>query len=111
MQHDLTPNYLSSLVPLSVSETSRYNLRNADDFTTITCRTQLYFSSFVPSAVREWNWLPEVAKQISCIDSNFSKTEIRLLCLNTSIMVKGSAYTSSHGLQFLKQRFAFEKYN
>ena len=69
MQHDLTPAYLSSLVPLSVSETSRYNLRNAADYTTITCRTQLYYSSFVPSAVREWNELPEVAKQISSLHS------------------------------------------
>ena len=31
MQHDLIPAYLSSLVPPLVSETSRYNLRNAVD--------------------------------------------------------------------------------
>ena len=42
MQHDLTPDYLSSLVPLSVSETSRYNLRNADDYTTNTCSIILF---------------------------------------------------------------------
>ena len=45
MQHDLTPAYLSFLVPPSVSETSRYNLRNADDFTTIHCRSQQYYMS------------------------------------------------------------------
>ena len=69
MQHDLTPAYLSSLVPPSISETSRYNLRNADDYTTITFRIQLYYSSFVTSAVREWNELSEVAKQISSLHS------------------------------------------
>ena len=40
MQHDLVPGYLSTLVPPSVSEISRYNLRNANDFTTIRCSSQ-----------------------------------------------------------------------
>ena len=69
MQHDLTPLYLSSLVPPSISETTRYNLRNADDYTTLNCRTQLYYTSFVPSVIREWNALPGAAKQISTLHS------------------------------------------
>ena len=67
MQHDLTPAYLSFLVPPSVSETSRYNLRNADDFTTIPCRSQQYYTSFLPSVVRDWNNLPQHAKQINSL--------------------------------------------
>ena len=69
MHHDLTPPYLSSLVTLSISETTRYNVRNADDYTTINCRTQLYYTSFVPSVVREWNGLPGAVKQISSLHS------------------------------------------
>ena len=70
MQLDLTPPYLISLVPPSVSETTRYNnLRNADYYTTINCRTQLYYTSFVPSVVREWNGLPGAVKQISSLHS------------------------------------------
>lgn len=69
MQHDLTPAYLSSLIPPLVCEISMYNLRNADDFLTINCRTQLYYSSFIPSVVRDWNSLPDQAKQISSLHS------------------------------------------
>ena len=69
MQYDLTPLYLSSLVPPSISETTRYNLRNADDYTTLKCRAQLYYTSFVPSVIREWNALPGAAKQISTLHS------------------------------------------
>lgn len=67
MQNDLTPAYLSFLVPPSISETSRYNLRNADDFTTIQCRSQQYYTSFLPSVVRDWNNLPQHAKQINSL--------------------------------------------
>ena len=40
MMHNLTPLYLSSLIPQSVSNLSRYNLRNANDLQTIDARTQ-----------------------------------------------------------------------
>ena len=69
MQHDLVPAYLSRLVPLSFSETSVYNTRNADDYTTIYCRTQNYYTSFLPSVVREWNNLPQQAKQLHSLCS------------------------------------------
>ena len=69
MQHDLAPTYLTNLVPPSVSETSRYALRNADDYTTIQCKTQHYYSSFLPSVIRDWNNLPQQAKQINSLVS------------------------------------------
>ena len=69
MQHDLVPAYLSRLVPLSFSETSVYNTRNVDDYTTIYCRTQNYYTSFLPSVVREWNNLPQQAKQLHSLCS------------------------------------------
>ncbi|MES9993744.1 MAG: reverse transcriptase domain-containing protein, partial [Candidatus Thiodiazotropha sp.] len=63
MTHNLTPLYLSSLVPPSVSNISRYHLRNSNDLQTIDARTTLYFNSFLPSTIRAWNKVPDEAKQ------------------------------------------------
>ena len=51
MYNNLTPDYLSSLVPSSVNEVSHYNLRNANDVQTNNARTSLYFNSFLPSLI------------------------------------------------------------
>ena len=59
----LTPLYLSSLISPSVSDMSRYNLRNSDQLQTIDSRTNLYYNSFRPSTVRAWNSLPSEVKQ------------------------------------------------
>ena len=56
--NNLTPDYLSSLVPSSFNEVSRYNLRNANDVQTFNARTALYFNSYLPSVIREWNTVP-----------------------------------------------------
>ena len=69
MCNNLTPDYLSSLVPSSVNEGSRYILRNANDVQNINARTALYFNSFLPSVILEWNTLPENDKYIDSIDS------------------------------------------
>ena len=55
MVNHLTPLYLSSLIPPTVNETSRYNLRNANNISTINARTNQYFNSFLPSTIRDWN--------------------------------------------------------
>ena len=59
----LTPLYLSSLIPPSVSDMSRYNLRNSDQLQTIDSQTNLYYNSFLPSTVRAWDSLPAEVKQ------------------------------------------------
>ena len=59
MQNNLSPDYLSSLVPPTVGSTSAYHLRNASDIHLIHANTQLYFNSFLPSVTREWNELPQ----------------------------------------------------
>lgn len=69
MKNNLSPTYLSSLVPQSVNTISRYNLRNADDLHAIASRTNLFYMSFLPSAVRDWNNLPEQAKQLNSVNS------------------------------------------
>ena len=51
------PDYLNVLIPDLVSENSQYNLRSNDDYVTLSCRTQIYYQSFIPSSVRLWNEL------------------------------------------------------
>ena len=55
MYYNLTPIYLSSLIPQQVENMSQYNLRNAQDLRHIRARTSLYYNSFLPSTVRQWN--------------------------------------------------------
>ena len=86
LTHNLAPLYLSSLVPSTVSNMSRYNLRNSNDLQTIDARTTLYYNSPLPSTVRAWNEVPEEAKQSDSINAfkrflNQDKSRIR----NTSM--------------------------
>ena len=69
MVNDLTPQYLSSLVPSAVNETSRYNLRNSNDIKTGYTRTSQYYNSFLPFTIREWNALPEGQRNSSTVAS------------------------------------------
>ena len=59
MQHNISPNYLSSLVPPSVGNTTNYQLRNSTDLLTVHTNSQLYYNSFLSSAIRDWNELLE----------------------------------------------------
>lgn len=67
--HNLTPLYLSSLISQSVSNLSRYNLRNANDLQTLYDRTQQYSQPFLPSPTRDWNTLSIEAKQSDSVNS------------------------------------------
>ena len=98
MYNNLTPDYLSSLVPSSVNEGSHYNLRNANDVQTINARTALYFNSFLPSVIREWNTLPENDKYVDSIDS--FKRQIN----RNKTAVPKYFYTGSRKLQILYTR-------
>ena len=69
MMHNITPLYLSSLVPQSIGNLSRYNLRTSNDLQNIDARINQYFNSFLPSSVRAWNNLPNNAKQCESVNS------------------------------------------
>ena len=58
MFNNLSPEYLSSLIPPTVNTLSQYNLRNAQNIQTVNFRTAQYYNSFLPSSIREWNNLP-----------------------------------------------------
>ena len=81
MKCNIAPNYLSSLVPRSVSIISQYNLRNSNDLQTIDARTAQYYNSFLPSSVRNWNNLPVEVRQSASVNSfkqslNKNKTHV-----------------------------------
>ena len=66
INNNITPSYLSDLVPGTVSTAIRYNLRNSNNIMTIRGRTNSYLSSFLSSTVRDWNNLPpEIAQSDS----------------------------------------------
>ena len=58
MFNNLSPEYLSSLIPPTINTLPQYNLRNAQNIQTVNSRTTQYFNSFLPSSIREWNNLP-----------------------------------------------------
>ena len=67
MYTNLTPSYLSDLVPQTVRSVSRYNLRNSHALQTVDARSNNYYYSFLPSTVREWNNLPSDVTQSESI--------------------------------------------
>ena len=69
MKNNLTPDYLSSLLPQRVGNASRYSLRNSDNLQTIFAQTTLYSNSFLPSSIRAWNSLPTEARQPESLDT------------------------------------------
>ena len=69
MINGLSPDYLAEMVPERVSQISPYNLRNSDDYLTIRTSSQLYFNSFLPSVVREWNALPQACRDAISLES------------------------------------------
>lgn len=69
MVNNLTPQYLSNIVPMNITETTPYNLRNANDIRTISARTSQHFNSFLPSAIRDWNSLTEDQRNSNTVSS------------------------------------------
>ena len=67
MRNNITPDYLSNMIPVSTQNS--YSLRNAGDIPSIHCRTQTYQSSFLPSTIHDWNSLPSTTKQKPSLES------------------------------------------
>lgn len=69
MIKDLTPPYLQELLPQRVQQQSRYSLRNANNYAIPPTRTALYFNSFLPSTLREWNSLEQSVRDSATLGS------------------------------------------
>ena len=69
MQNGLCPDCLSQLALNPVSYRSSYNRRNNEHLQTITAGTQLYYNSFLPSIVRQWNNLTTSTRKSSSVEA------------------------------------------
>ena len=67
MINGLCPDFLSSLVPPTVGNNKAYSLHNASDYKYIRSNTQLYYNSYLPSVVRDWNELPHTTRNAPSI--------------------------------------------
>ena len=94
----MTPSYLSSLVPPVVGQRSRYSLRNSTDVETLPARTQLYYNSFLPSAVREWNALPSTVRSAQSL--RVFKKQLQ----NDAVAIPMHYYTGERKAQILHCR-------
>ena len=69
MKHGLSPQYLSSLLPETVGQTSADNLRNASDSITVQCKTHLFANSFLHLTIRDWNQLSDEQRNAPSLKS------------------------------------------
>ena len=65
--HDLTPNYLSDLVPPTVQEITTYSLQNSGHIQNYRANRNLFLDSFFPSTIRAGNSLPSEVQQASSV--------------------------------------------
>ena len=63
----LSPNYLQQLLPQTRLDRNPYVVRGGNLFTNVLCRTETFRNSYLPSAVRDWNLLPDDPKKLCCI--------------------------------------------
>ena len=55
--HNMVPSYISDIIPETVSETSRYDLRNQSDILILPQRISIFQKSCLPSSINAWNAL------------------------------------------------------
>ncbi|MCG7879157.1 MAG: reverse transcriptase domain-containing protein, partial [Candidatus Thiodiazotropha endolucinida] len=67
--HGIAPEYLFDLVPATLQERTRYNLRNSDHILNYRAKTSLFLDSFFPSTIRAWNNLPNDVKEATSVAS------------------------------------------
>ena len=67
MANGLSPPYLSDFVPTTVNNSSNYNLHNSNNIHLANARTSLYYNSFLPSAVRDWNNIPDEHRNVDSV--------------------------------------------
>lgn len=69
MENNLTPLYLTELIPPRVGDISAYPLRNSDHYLSIHANTSSYAKSFLPSTIQAWNNLPSSIKNATTLAS------------------------------------------
>ena len=57
MLHNLSPSYLTDMNPSTPLANSNYNMRRSDTYQQPRSRTNVYYNSYLPSAIRDYNEL------------------------------------------------------
>ncbi|XP_053398040.1 transient receptor potential cation channel subfamily A member 1 homolog [Mercenaria mercenaria] len=91
MKNNLTPSYLSDLVPSNVGRDHRYPLRNAENSQTMSTHTAFYYNSFLPSVIRDFNALPDEIRN-ACSLASFKRM------LNNDIPTAPKYFLTGDGL-------------
>ena len=60
-------NAPSDHVPATIDSSLNYNLRNSNNIHLVNARTSLYFNSFLPPAVRDWNNIPDDRRNVDSV--------------------------------------------
>ena len=68
MNNNMTPEYLSNLVPQPIETATNYNLRHVTVHQPLS-NSGLYYDSFIPSSIRLWNELPSEARDATTFTS------------------------------------------
>ena len=79
IKNRLVPDYLYSVLPMSVSQISNYPLRNSDNICNFSCSTSRFQQSFFPSAIFAWNSLSDSIRNSSSF-TNFKNSINGLFC-------------------------------
>ena len=83
---DLTPFYISSIVPPLVQNASRFNLRYSNDTQTVASRTILFYNSFLPLSIRDWHRLNPDIRHSGTLDAFKHKTKSKLACYTKTLL-------------------------
>ena len=67
MANGLFLSYLSDIVPTTVNNSSIYILRKSNNTHLVNARTSLYYNSFLSSAVRVWNNIPDEHRHVNYV--------------------------------------------
>ena len=65
----LVPSYISDLLPPTVSNVSRFELRNSNNISRIPTTTSTFSKSCIPSAINEWNNLEASLRESETFNS------------------------------------------
>ena len=102
MVNNVTPLYLSNLIPAQLRDVHSYNTRNSDVIPPIICRTSLYSNYFMPSTVRIWNSLPRQ------IQSNSSLYQIKQHFKSKSATIPAYYYFGTRNGQVFHSRLRMQ---
>ena len=84
------PVYINEVMPPFVRDTTRYNLRNANDIVIPRTRKNYMLKSFIPSAIKEWNQLPFDIRHAESLDLFKKKYKLSYLHDYNSMYLYGN---------------------